>query len=105
MVVPEQSQPPPSPGVPLLTPGDFVDAVRNHLPQSAESVDAVRILILAHACDVRAGEDLGARRDVLLFARTIHKLASYEEANNAPPLSQEIVHFLGREQCRFKGSV
>jgi hypothetical protein len=105
VVVPEQSQPPPTPSAQLLTVRQFVDVIRSNQPQGADSVEAVRILILAHACEVRAGDDLDARQDVLLFARTIHKLASYEEANNAPPLSQEIVHYLAQEQCRFKGSV
>ncbi len=102
LVVPEQVQPPPTPSAQLLTRSQFVDIIRSNLPQGTDSVEAVRILILAHDCDVRAGDDLDARQDVLLFARTIHKLASYEEANNAPRLSQEIVHYLGQEQCRFK---
>jgi len=103
-VVP-QSEAPPAPSVPLLTLSDFVEFIRRDLQQDDDNVEAVQFIILGHACNVLVGEDQNARQDVLVFARTIHKLASYEVANNAPPLSQEIVRFLGQEHCQFKSSV
>lgn len=113
-VTPGQAPPTAHASPQLGTRTQFVAAVRGSLPdrsasdpleQDAGKFVAVQAVIQSHHCLVGGGDDLDARRDVVLFAWTIHKLASFEEANAANSLSPELVRFLAHEQCKFRSEI